>query len=182
MLESGEDKNRDDELKEIFSDFKRKKEESSQREEVENKKLLFSSKTRKLWTIFGAGLCVFLSFYLMVLVFGKSSPFKSPEPWAIGDRFPEDHKIDGCILRLWQIKRSIDLYYSENDYFPETMEQLYTGEYLKRGFVCPASNKEYVFVTKDNTKVFACPDSGAHNHGIISIYCRVVNSPPVIER
>jgi hypothetical protein len=183
VLESGEDKNRDDELKEIFSDFQRRKQESSQLEEIKNKKSIFSSRTRKLCTVFGVGLCVILSFYLIGRVFGSSSPFKSPEPWAMGERFPEDHKIDGCIFRLWQIKRSIDLYYSENnESFPETMEQLYTGGYLKQGFVCPASNKEYVFVIKENTKVFVCPDPGAHNPGIISIYCRVFNSPPVIER
>ncbi|MFH1062225.1 MAG: hypothetical protein V1747_04975 [Candidatus Omnitrophota bacterium] len=182
MLESAEDKNRDDELKEIFSDFKQKKQESSQAEKIESKKLLFSTKTRKFFIVLGLGICLSLSFYLLVLVFGKSSPFQSPEPWAIGQRFPSDNKIDGCIFRLWQIKRSVDLYYSENKSFPENMEQLYDGEYLKRGFVCPACNKEYIFVTKDNKKVFACPEPHAHNHDIISIYCRVINSPPVIER
>lgn len=182
MADSLEDKNRDEELREIFADFKKKKQESVIDEEQENSKVFSSQKIRKLITVFGAGLSLVLCFYLFVIVFGKSSPFKSPEPWAIGQKYATDYKIDGCIFRLWQLKRSIDLYYSENKRFPETMKQLYDGGYLKSVFVCPASNKEYVFDVKNNKRVFACPNPGAHSEDIISIYCNVINSPPIIER
>ena len=59
---------------------------------------------------------------------------------------------------------------------------MYDGGYLKRGFVCPASNKEYIFDIKDNKRVFVCPDPAAHSDDIINVYCNVRNSPPVIER
>jgi len=182
VSDSGEDKNINKEMEEIFADFKQKKQKAILSEENKKNNIFHSKKVRKFCVVFGAGISAILFFYLLVLVFGQNSPFTSPEPWAIGQRFATDYKIDGCIFRLWQVKRSIDLYYSENKVFPESMQQLYDGGYLKSRFVCPASNKEYVFTIKNNQKVFACPEPEAHNQDIISIYCKVINSPPVIER
>ncbi len=182
MVESSEDKKRDEQLEEIFTDFKVRREELAQAEKSEQDKSLFSIKVRKLLTVFGVGISIVLSLYLLVLVFGKSSPFKSPEPWAIGERFASDYKIDGCILHLWQLKRAVDLYYSDHKIFPKNIEQLSGGGYIKKGFVCPASKKEYIFTLKDNKSVFVCPDPRMHNQDIIDIYCSVINSPPVIER
>lgn len=93
-----------------------------------------------------------------------------------------DYKIDGCIFRLWRIRKAIDIYYADYKKFPENMQQLYETDCLRQKTLCPASSKEYVFEKRKTVKVFSCPEPAAHQVDITAIYCNVVSSPPIIER
>jgi len=182
VSESGEDKNRDEEIQEIFSDFNKRKQQEHQQEEKEKTKGRIFLKIRGIITLCGVFLSVILLFNLIGKISGEKSPFRTPRPWAIGKRMDSDYKIDGCIFRLWRIRKAVDMYYADHKRFPENMQQLYECGYLRKKIVCPASQKEYIFEKKGMKTVFSCPVPQAHQGDIISIYCNVVSSPPIIER
>ncbi len=182
MSESGEDKTRDDEIQEIFSDFSKRKQQEHQQEEEDRTRNRISLQIRGVITLGGVFLSVILLFNLMGKISGEKNPLRAPRPWAIGKRMDSDYKIDGCIFRLWRIRKAVDLYYADYKKFPENMQQLYENGYLKKKIVCPASQQEYIFEKKGMKTVFSCPVPHAHQGDIISIYCNVVSSPPIIER
>ncbi len=182
MSGSGEIKSRDEEIQEIFSDFRRRKQQESQQEEKDKTKSSIFLKIRGVITLCGVFFSVILLFNLIGKVSGEKSPFRTPRPWAVGERLNSDYKIDGCIFRLWRIRKAVDMYYADYKRFPENMQQLYESGYLKKKIVCPASQKEYIFEKRGMKTVFSCPVPQAHQGDIISIYCDVVSSPPIIER
>ena len=182
MAESGEEKRRDEELQGIFTDFGKKKQQEKKLEEKDTTKRLLSLKARGIITFCGIFLSVILLFNLAGKIFDEKSPLRTPRPWAVGKRMDSDYKINGCIFRLWRIRKAIDMYYADTKKFPDNMQQLYESGYLKKKVVCPASQEEYVFKIKGLKPVFSCPLPHAHNNDIISIYCNVISSPPIIER
>ncbi|MFH1458809.1 MAG: hypothetical protein ABIG64_00345 [Candidatus Omnitrophota bacterium] len=177
------DHNIDQELKNIFSDFKSKKQAEAQEEIIEQKKSsAVNLKGRRISLIVGLMIITVLVFSLCGKLFSRSSPLRTPQPWARGERSEFDIKIDGCLLNLWRLRKALDLFYADQGKFPQEMDELVKGRYLNKELICPVSKKAYIFKERDDVRVYACPSPYEHNTEITEIYCNVINSPPVIVR
>ena len=172
--------NKEEILKDIISDYEKKGRKEQKSKERSNKRREAKNKLRRLFKIAGVCAIIVLIFRFFVIMVNSTSAFHKPEYWAIGGRLSSDYKIEGCIGNLWQIRKDSDLYYAANKRFPPTVDELYKGNYLRRGLICPASGRKYIFKEIKGRKVFCCPEP--ERHGVTEIWCDVKGGPPAIER
>lgn len=180
MNDSQKKKDRNEELKGIIDDFRGEKKEQAA---AKNKAIHKREVKRKLRIVSKALLfllVVTLAAYNILYFAAAKKKYSSYQYWALGKRGTTDYKLNECIFKLWQIRKSIDLYYAAIGVYPKTIEELSREKFFNINFSCPVSKKQYITKKIGGREVVACPNPQEHN--IEEVYIQVNGGPPVIVR
>ena len=180
MNDNQEKKGRNEELKDIVNDFKgEKKEQAAAKNKAIHKrevgrKIRIISKTL-LFLLVGT-----LIGYNMLYFVVTKKEHSSYQYWALGKRVTADYKLNECVFKLWQIRKSVDLYYVANGAYPKTIEELSREKFFNINLSCPVSKKQYITKKIGGREVIACPNPQEQN--IEEVYVQINSGPPIIVR
>ena len=171
---------REDELKKIVADYDAREQKGAREAKKTEREAAVKSTTSSAARMVLYTAAVAAVIFLCARVMQGVGVFEKKSFWAAGKMLSTDYKIEECVGRMWDIRKSIDAYYSSHRRFPISMEELYKDRSGIKPYVCPASGKPYIMKAMPGKRIFMCPNPA--DHDVTEIWCDVTSGPPTIER